>query len=332
MSHMRRREFITLLGGAAWPLAARAQQPAMPVIGFLSGQSPTAAISAHLGAAFRQGLNEVGFFEDRNLTIEYRWAEGQYDRFPILAADLVSRGVAVIAATGGGGTSAALAAKAATTTIPIVFTSAADPVTIGLVASLNRPGGNVTGIAWLSSGLEAKRLGLLHELVPKVAAIAALVNSDYPPAQDQLRDVKEATARFGARAIILIANAESDFDTAFATLAQGGAGALLVSASPFFNSQRERLVALAARHAIPAIYEHREFATAGGLMSYGPSNTDAVRQAGVYTGRILKGEKPADLPVLQPTKFEFVINMKVATALGLTIPPGVLAIADEVIE
>jgi putative ABC transport system substrate-binding protein len=325
---MTRREFITLLGGAAvWPLVAHAQQPAMPVIGFLSGQSPTAAISAHLGAAFRQGLNEVGFFEDRNLTIE-----GQYDRFPILAADLVSRGVAVIAATGGGGTSAALAAKAATTTIPIVFTSAADPVTIGLVASLNRPGGNVTGIAWLSSGLEAKRLGLLHELVPKVAAIAALVNSDYPPAQDQLRDVKEATARFGARAIILIANAESDFDTAFATLAQGGAGALLVSASPFFNSQRERLVALAARHAIPAIYEHREFATAGGLMSYGPSNTDAVRQAGVYTGRILKGEKPADLPVLQPTKFEFVINQKVATALGLTIPQTLLATADEVIE
>jgi putative tryptophan/tyrosine transport system substrate-binding protein len=264
---MRRREFIRLVGGAAaGPLAARAQQGTMPVIGFLSGQSPTAAISTQLVAAFRQGLNEVGFFEDRNVTIEYRWAEGQYDRFPMLAADLVSRGVAVIAATGGGGTPAALAAKAATTTIPIVFTSAADPVTIGLVASLNRPGGNVTGIAWLSSGLEAKRLGLLHELVPKVAAFAALVNSNYPPAEGQLRDVKQAAARFGARLIVLIANAESDFEPAFATLAQGGAGALLVSASPFFNSQRERLVALAARHAIPAIYEHREFRTRSAVL------------------------------------------------------------------
>src|SRR5262245_28355049 len=329
---MRRRDFITLIGcAAAWPGAARAQQP-IPVIGLLSGLSPGTPSASHLAAALRQGLNETGFVEGSNVAIEYRWARNDFDRLPALAADLVGHPVAVIAAAAGGGTPAALAAKAATRTIPIVFTSAADPVAIGLVASLNRPGGNVTGVAWLSFALEAKRLGLLHELAPKAARVAVLVNSNNPAAEGQLRDIGEAATRIDTQLVILEANTDSDFDLAFRKLVQGGVSALLVSASPFFDSQRDRIIKLAALHAVPAIYEHREFAGAGGLMSYGPKNVDATRRAGSYVGRILKGEKPSDLPVLQPTKFELVINLKTAKALGLEIPPTLLARADEVIE
>jgi putative ABC transport system substrate-binding protein len=329
---MRRREFISLLGGAAttWPIAVHAQQPAMPVIGCLSGQFPDT--SSHLIGAFLRGLNETGYIEGQNVVIEYRWALGQNDRLPALAADLVSREVAVIAATAGGGTAASLAAKAATTKIPIVFTSGADPVRIGLVASLNRPGGNVTGIAFLSLALNAKRLGLLHELLPKGTTIAVLLNPTGPDAERQLREVEDAARTIGQRINILNARNVQEIDAAFDAIVQLRASALLVGADPFFISRREQLAALAAFHAVPTMYEDRDFIVAGGLMSYGASFPDAVRQVGIYTGRILKGEKPADLPVLQPTKFELVINLKTAKTLGLTIPSGVLAIADEVIE
>jgi putative ABC transport system substrate-binding protein len=324
-----RREFITLLGGAAaaWPLAASAQQPAIPVVGFMSSGSP-GPLRRQM-AAVREGLREAGYVDGQNVAIEFRFAEGQFDRFPSLAADLVRRPVAVLMATSNVG---ALAAKQATTTIPIVFSVGDDPVTTGLVDSLHRPSGNMTGIYQFAAGLEAKRLGLLHDLVPKATTIAALVHPNYSGAEMQVRDLQQTARNLGVQVLILTANTEADFRTAFGTLAQQGAGALLVCATPFFNSQRQQLVLLAARHGTPAIYEWREFAEAGGLMSYGTSLSEAYRQAAVYAGRILKGSKPADLPILQSTKFEFVINLNAAKALGLEIPPTLLASADEVIE
>ena len=318
-AQLKRREFITLLGGAAaaWPLAARAQQPAMPVVGFLN--STSAASWSRLVESFRRGLGETGFVEGQNVAIEFRWAEGQYDRLPALAADLVRRRVAVIVATGGD--ASGRAAKAATVTIPIVFTSGADPVREGLVASFNRPGGNATGVNVLLNAMDGKRLGLLREMVPTAALIAVLLNPALPTFDGQLNDVQAAARSVGQQLHMLRASNDGEIDAAFAAAADLRAGALLVAADPFFYSRRERLVGLALHHAIPAIYELREYAAAGGLMSYGISLAEAYRLVGVYTGRILKGDKPADLPVLQPTKFELVINLKTAKALGLEVPP-----------
>jgi putative ABC transport system substrate-binding protein len=326
---MRRRDFITLLGGAAatWPVAARAQQPAMPVIGFMNGGTRDG--SARATDAFAQGLGETGYVADRNVTIEYRWADGYYDRLPTIAADLVRRKVTVIVATG---TPAALAAKAATTAIPIVFDTAGDPITLRLVASLNRPGGNATGVSLLNSELVAKRLGLLHDLIPTAKIVGLLVNPKDPRAEAQSNDMQEAAHAVGLQIHILNASTQDEIDTAFAGLVQLRADALMVGTGELFYRRPEQLAALAARHRMPAIYQLRLFAAAGGLMSYGASLTDAYHLAGIYTGRILKGEKPADLPVQQAVRFELVINLKTAKALGLQIPTNVLALADEVIE
>jgi putative ABC transport system substrate-binding protein len=324
---MKRREFITLLGGtAAWPLAVRAQQTAMPVIGYLSGREA----NDKLEAAFRRGLKETGFVEDQNVRIEYRWARGQYDRLPALVAELLSRPVDVIVTTGG--TLSALAARAATTTIPIVFVTGSDPIKFGLVASLNRPGGNATGVSFLVNMLTAKQFELLHEMVPKAKSIGFLANPTNPNTESDTRNVRAAADSLGLLLHVLNASREHDIDAAFAALAERRVDALLVSTDPYFQVRADQVAALAARHAVPTMYSFRENVTAGGLMSYAPSITDVTRQAGIYTGRILGGETPANLPVVQPTKFEFVINLKTAKAIGLEVPPMLLALADEVIE
>jgi putative ABC transport system substrate-binding protein len=325
---MQRRSFLTLLGGAAaaWPVAARAQQRTMQVIGLLNGQ----LTGGNLLAAFRQGLVDAGFVEGRNLAIVYRSAEGNAERSPALAAELVSIPVAVIAAVGGDLT--VLAAKAATTTIPIVFTTGGDPVEIGIVASLNRPGGNVTGVTFLGSTIASKQIGLLRDMVPRLATIGVLLNPANPMTPSIVRDVQAAAQSVGLKAVVVEASAERDIDTAFAQFVAQRVDALVLGSAAFFSRYRERLVALALQHAIPATFNSRDFAAIGGLMSYGADSRDAYRQAGVYVGRILKGDKPSDLPVMQPTRFELVINLKTVKALGLTVPPGLLAIADEVIE
>jgi putative tryptophan/tyrosine transport system substrate-binding protein len=327
---VNRRQFIALLGStvATWPLAARAQQPGIATIGYLSTRSPGEA--KYVTDAFTQGLNETGYVEDRNLAIEFRWAELQYDRLSGLATDLVNRKVAVIAAVGGA--HSGLAAKAVTSTIPIVFVSAGDPITFGLVASMNRPGGNVTGINMITVELAPKRLALLHELVPAPTVIAMLANPTSPYFEPETKDVIGSARALGRRVQVLNAATPQEIDAAFVILAQQRVGGLIVSGDPFFDSQRDKLVTLSARHAIPAIYQWREFVAIGGLMSYGTSITDAYRQGGVYTGRVLKGTRPADLPVLQPTKFELVINLKTAKAFGLIVPQTLQVAADEVIE
>jgi putative ABC transport system substrate-binding protein len=327
---VKRREFITLLSGAAvaWPLAVRAQQPALPVIGYLSARSPDE--TSHLIAAFRRGLGEQDFVEGQNVTIEYRWALGQYDRLPVMASELVRRSVTVLTTTGG--EPSTLAAKAATSTIPIVFTTAGDPVKQGLVASYNRPGGNATGIRLLTTSAEPKRLGLLHELVPQATTIGFLLNPSYSESASQLSAVQEAARTLNLQVHILQASTDREIEAAFETVAPQGIQALAVAADPFFDTRREKLVALAARHTVPTIYHFREYAVDGGLMSYGVDASDAYRLVGVYTGRVLKGVKPADLPVIETVKFQFVINLKTAKALGVKISDNLLSLADEVIE
>jgi putative ABC transport system substrate-binding protein len=325
---MRRRDFISLVGGAtvSWPFAAQAQL--VPVVGFLSSRSP--AESASVVAAFRQGLGERGIFDGQNTNIEFRWAEGQYDRLPRLASELVSRHVSLIAATGDA--VSALAAKGATATIPIVFVIGGDPVRFDLVASMNRPGGNITGVSLISSALGAKRLGLMYDLVPNAAVVGLLVNPDNPNAEPERKDVQEAALTMGQKIYTVTAKTERELEPAFANLIEQRVGGLLVATDPFLLSQREQLVALSSRHMIPTMYQFREFATSGGLMSYGTNITGAYRQAGLYSGQILKGEKPADLPVFQQTKLELVINLKAAKALGLKVPNTLLVFADEVLE
>jgi putative ABC transport system substrate-binding protein len=326
---MRRRESLAVIAGGLvlLPLAARAQQPAKPMVGFLHvGKSDT---NAFLQTAFQKGLSETGYIDGQNVAVEYRWADGRLERLPSLAADLVHRQVAVLAATS---TPAALAAKGTGTIIPIVFETAADPIRLGLVKSLNHPGDNVTGVTQLSSELISKRLGLLHELIPTAKAIGLLVDQADPRAEAQASDMQEAARGLDMQIHIVNASNEAEIDKAFANIANAGARGLLVGTGEFLRRRAEQVVALAAQQGLPAIYQYREFAKVGGLISYGTSLTDSYRQAGVYTGRVLKGEKPGDLPVLQATKFELVINLGTAKALNLTIPPGVLAIADEVIE
>jgi putative tryptophan/tyrosine transport system substrate-binding protein len=327
---VKRREFITLLGGAAaaWPVAVRAQQPAMPVIGFLSSRS--ADDSARVVAAFREGLAETGYVDGRNAAIEFRWAQGEFDRLPALAAELVRRPVAVLAAVGGFQTPRA--AQAATNAIPIIFGIGEDPVKEGLVPNFNRPGANVTGATFFTALLGAKRLGLLRDLVPKAEMVGLLVNQHTSQGQGQIRDVQQAARDLGLRLLVLNGGSDEDIEAAFAGLAPQGVAALLVGADPFFDTRRDQLIALVARHRVPAVYQFRDYALAGGLMSYGANITDLYRQVGLYVGRILKGEKPADLPVMLPTKFELVINLKTAKALGIDISANLLTLADEVIE
>ena len=326
---MIRRQFITLIGGAAaWPLAAGAQQAAMPVIGYLSSRSPDD--TTHLLAGFRQGLADGGFIEHQNVTIEYRWALGQYDHLPVLATGLTRLPVVVVVSTGG--EPAALAAKAATSTIPIVFGTGTDPVKAGLVASYNRPGGNATGINFQTADMEAKRLGLLHELMPQAKNIVFLYNPKFAAAEGQLPDVREAARTLGLQINALHASTDVEINAAFRTMVQQQTAALILAADPFFDTRRSQLVVLAAYNRLPAIYQFREYAAAGGLMSYGIDAIDAYRQIGIYAARILKGARPADLPVMQPTKYELVINLKTAKTLGLDVPDKLLARADEVIE
>ena len=327
MLDVKRRQFITLLGGAAaWPLAARAQQPAVPVVGFL--RTAAAAGSAHIVSAFRQGLNEAGFVEGQNIAVEYRWADDQPDRVPGMAADLVRRSVAVIVTNG----FAVPAVKAATATIPIIFLTGYDPVRTGFIASLNRPGGNLTGVVFTMTDLVAKQLGLLHELVPKAPVIAVLLDPNQLESDIELQEAEAAGRAIGREILVVKAESEREFDAAFATIVQAGAGALLIGGSPVFISRRRQLVTLSIRHALPAIYTTREFPEVGGLMSYGPSLSDAYRRAGNYAGRILKGEKAGDLPVELAAKFDLVINLATVKGMGLEVPPTLLARADEVIE
>lgn|SRR5581483_5537726 len=326
---MKRRDFITLgIGGAALPFAARAQQAPIPVIGFMSGRSQQD--SSYLVDAVREGLRETGYFEGQTISILYRWANGDYDRLPGLASELLSLNVLALVAVGGD--SSAIAAKHATSTVPIVFGMGSDPVKAGLVTSFNRPGGNATGFTLLTNRLEAKRVGLLHELVPGRAPLGALINPNFPPAADELNDIENAVRSIRRELVTARANSDAEVDTAFATFERERVGAALVAASPFFDTRREQIIGLAVEHRIPAMYQFREYAVAGGLISYGPRIADSYKAAGSYVGRILRGAKPEDLPVLQPSRFELVINLKTANALGLAIPSTMQLLADELIE